>query len=235
MRSGMTAGVVLAASMMVTASAAAAHAAGTPTGNDVSYPQCGQALPSGQAFGVVAVNAGVANTTNPCLAAEITWAQASSGVAGQPRVSLYVNTANPGNHGVTDWPATNNNPLGGKLVSDPYGTCRGAINSGESSSANNRADLEGMASYFRRIGANVGIYSTPKQWDPLVGTVHANSPLYRLPDWIPGATTLSRAKKNCGLAPLTGGGTVTVVQWSTKPVNRDLACRAPSPKRASTR
>jgi hypothetical protein len=242
MRLGLTAGMVLAALMMVTAPAAAAYAASTPTGNDVSYPQCGQALPSGQAFGIVAVNEGVANTTNPC------------------------------NHGVTDWPATNNNPLGGKLVSDPYGTCRGAnnpacawqygwnlaeldaqtrgvpnpgryrwwldvetINSWESSSANNRADLEGMASYFRRIGANVGIYSTPKQWDPLVGTVHANSPLYRLPDWIPGATTLSRAKKNCGLAPLTGGGTVTVVQWSTKPVNRDLACRAPSPKRASTR
>ena len=79
------------------------------------------------------------------------------------------------------------------------------INSWESSSANNRADLEGMASYFRRIGANVGIYSTPKQWDPLVGTVRATSPLYRLPDWIPGATTLSRAKKNCGLDPLRTG------------------------------
>jgi hypothetical protein len=272
MRLGLSAGMVLAALMMVTAPAAAAYAASTPTGNDVSYPQCGQALPSGQAFGIVAVNEGVANTTNPCLATEITWAQASSDATSQPRVSLYVNTADPGNHGVTDWPATNNNPLGGKLVSDPYGTCRGAnnpacawqygwnlaeldaqtrgvpnpgryrwwldvetINSWESSSANNRADLEGMTSYFRRIGGNVGIYSTPKQWDPIVGTVRPNSPLYRLPDWIPGATTLSRAKKNCSLAPLTGGGTVTVVQWSNKPVNRDLACRAPSPKRAGTR
>ena len=117
----MLAGVVLAALVAVTAPAAAAHAAGTPTGNDVSYPQCGKALPSGQAFGVVAVNAGVANTTNPCLSAEIIWAQASSGATSQPRVSLYANTANPGNHGVTDWPATNNNPLGGKPVSDPYG------------------------------------------------------------------------------------------------------------------
>ena len=58
---------------------------------------------------------------------------------------------------------------------------------------------------------------------------------YDLPDWIPGATTLSRAKKNCGLAPLDGGGTVTVVQWTTKPVNRDLACRAPSPKKTAAR
>src|SRR5260370_14908884 len=106
MRSGMIAGTVLAALVMVPA--AAASAASTPTGNDVSYPQCGQALPPGQAFGIVAVNAGVANTTNSCLATEITWAQASSGTTSQPRVSLYVNTANPGNHRVTDWPAPNN-------------------------------------------------------------------------------------------------------------------------------
>src|ERR1700677_5413061 len=105
MRSGMTAAVVLAASMMVPA--AAAYAASTPTGNDVSYPQCGQALPSGQAFGIVAVNEGVANTTNPCLTTEITWAQASSGTTSQPRVSLYVNPATPGNHGGPDWPAPN--------------------------------------------------------------------------------------------------------------------------------
>ena len=70
----------------------------------MSSPQCRQALPSGQAFGIVAVNEGVANTTNPCLTTEITWAEATAGATSQPRVSLYVNTANPGNHGVTDWP-----------------------------------------------------------------------------------------------------------------------------------
>ena len=272
MRSGMTAMVVLASLMLVGGSATAAHAGSVPTGNDVSYPQCGQVLPSGRAFGIVAVNEGLGNTTNPCLATEIIWAQASSGQTSQPRVSLYVNTGDPGNHGVTDWPATNNNPLGGSPVRDPYGTCTGAnnpacawqygwnlaeldaqtrgvpnpgryrwwldvetINSWESRAANNRADLEGMVSYLRRIGANVGIYSTPKQWDPIVGRVSPTSPLYRLPDWIPGARTLSRARKNCGLAPLTGGGTVTVVQWTTKPVNRDLACRAPSPKKTAAR
>src|SRR5579859_5195129 len=112
MRSGTATMAVFAALLMVTGPAAAAHAASTPTGNDVSYPQCSQALPSGQAFGIVAVNEGLANTTNPCLATEIIWAQASSGGTGQPRVSLYVNTGNPGNHGVTDWPATNNNPIG---------------------------------------------------------------------------------------------------------------------------
>jgi hypothetical protein len=265
MRYGRAVVGVLAPLILVGTSAALAHAqtGSTSTGNDVSYPQCGAALPSGQAFGIVAANEGVANTTNPCLATEIAWAQASSGTTNQPRVALYVNTANPGNHGVTDWPVTNYNPIGGNAIADPYGTCTGAdnpacawqygwnlaeldaqtrgisdpghyrwwldvetINSWESSSANNRADLEGMVSYFRRIGGTAGIYSTPKQWNPIVGTVSSSSPLYRLPDWIPGATTLSRAKKNCGLAPLTRGGAVTVVQWTTKPTNRDLSCRA---------
>jgi len=265
MRSGMTVVAVLATVVLGGASAAVAHAqtGSAPTGNDVSYPQCGIALPSGQAFGIVAVNSGVANATNPCLADEITWAQSSTGTTNQPRVALYVNTANPGPHGVTDWPASNNNPIGGRPVADPYGACTGAdnpacawqygwnlaeldaqtrgvpnpggyrwwldvetINSWETKAANNRADLEGMVSYFRRIGGTAGIYSTPKQWDPIVGKVTKSSPLYRLPDWIPGATTLSRAKKNCALAPLTRGGTITVVQWSTKPTNRDLSCRS---------
>jgi hypothetical protein len=170
------------------------HAAGTPatpvrgpaawasqvTGFDVSYPQCGEALPSGQAFGIVAVNEGLPNNTNPCVADEISWAQVSAGGSRQPRASLYVNTADPGNHGIADWPVNN---------------------------------------------TKVGIYSTPKQWDPLVGTVKPGSPLYRLPDWIPGARTLAQAKKNCRLAPLTGGGTVTVTQWKTKPANSDFSCR----------
>ena len=51
------------------------------------------------------------------------------------------------------------------------------LNSWESSSLNNRADLEGMVSYFHRIGATAGIYSTAKQWDPIVGPVPSTSPL----------------------------------------------------------
>jgi len=264
MRFGTKVTAVLASLAVVTASAGVAYAAqqgSMPTGRDVSYPQCGQTLPSGQAFGIVAVNDGLANTTNPCLADEISWAQTSTGAARQPKASLYVNTADPGPHGVTDWPVNNADPVTGHPVTDPYGTCTGAnnpacawqygwdlavidaqtrgvpgpgsyrwwldvetINSWESSTKNNRADLEGMASYFRRIGATVGIYSTAKQWDPLVGTVTSTSPLYRLPDWIPGAKTLSQARKNCRVAPLTGGGVVTVTQWKTPSANSDLSC-----------
>jgi len=81
-----------------------------------------------------------------------------------------------------------------------------------------------MASYFRHIGATVGIYSTTRQWKPIVGTVRPASPLYRLPEWRPGAKTLAQAKKNCRLAPLTGGGKVTVTQWATRTATSDFSC-----------
>lgn len=261
---------VLASLALVTASAAAAYAAqqgSAPTGDDVSYPQCTGTLPVGQAFGIVDVNGGTANTTNPCLAVEIIWAQNSTGGTRQPKVSFYVNTANPGNHKVSDWPVNNNDPVTGNRVKDPYGTCAGkdnqacawqygwnmadldaqtrgvsdpggyrwwldveTINSWQSSAQSNRADLEGMVSYFRHIGATAGIYSTAKQWDPLVGTVKSSSPLYGLPSWIPGAKTLSNAEKNCRLAPLIHRGTVMVTQWTTKSGNSDFSCPASSPK-----
>jgi hypothetical protein len=110
---GRTATAVFAALAMVGTPAAAAHAAQQArvrAGNDVSYPQCGTMFPSGQAFGVVAVNEGLPNNTNPCLEDEISWAQFSVGGTRQPKASLYVNIADPGNHGVTDWPASNTEP-----------------------------------------------------------------------------------------------------------------------------
>ena len=40
------------------------------------------------------------------------------------------------------------------------------------------------------------------------------------------AKTLAQAKKNCRLAPLTAGGTVSVTQWTTPSANSDLSCRS---------
>ena len=263
MKFGMSALAILGSLMIVNAPTVAAYAAGTstPIGNDISYPQCSETLPSQQAFAIVGVNDGLANTTNPCLATEITWAQNSSGAAGQPKVSLYVNTANPGKVGVADWPKNNHDPVTGRRVTDPYGTCAGkdnaacawqygwniadldartrgvsnpgryrwwldveTISSWEPKIQNNRADLEGMVTYFHRIGGTVGIYSTNGQWIGIVGTVPSTSSLYRLADWIPGAKKLSRAKANCRSAPLTGGGTVTVTQWTVSSANSDFSC-----------
>ena len=98
----------------------------TPTtllGNDISWPQCSKSLPKGQAFGIVGVNDGLANTTNPCFATELAWAQKSAGGTGQDKVALYVNTANPGLTG-SWWPTSNT--YGGTTVSSSYGTCDGS-------------------------------------------------------------------------------------------------------------
>lgn len=102
----------------------------TPTGNDISWPQCSKlkSLPSGQAFGIVGVNDGLANTTNPCFSQELTWANKSSGATSQPKAALYVNTANPGDviPAVADWPASNKDVVTGATDTDPYGTCTGS-------------------------------------------------------------------------------------------------------------
>lgn len=130
---------ILVSSLLVTGSGPASAtkpgggggSGSTTTGNDVSYPQCGTTLPGAPAFGIVGVNDGLANTLNPCLGpsstypsyaqSELYWAVASStGVTTQPKASLYVNTADPGNiyNGtlIADWPTSS-------LSIDPYGSC----------------------------------------------------------------------------------------------------------------
>ncbi len=98
-----------------------------PTGNDISFPQCGGQYPVGQAFGIVGVNNGRPPGLNPCLGpdpttssyttSELYWAVASStGATAQPRASLYVNTADPGDvyagSPITDWPTSGTTPAG---------------------------------------------------------------------------------------------------------------------------
>ncbi|WLQ07812.1 hypothetical protein [Arthrobacter oryzae] len=94
-------------------------------GIDVSWPQCGQTLPEGLAFAIVGVNNGLANTTNPCLQEQLDWAEATiryPQATSQPRVALYVNTANPGLAG-SWWPSSN--VYMGASVDNPYGDCQG--------------------------------------------------------------------------------------------------------------
>ncbi|WP_426977533.1 hypothetical protein ACQCSU_00195 [Pseudarthrobacter sp. O4] len=105
--------------LMLLAPAAEAATTAAP-GNDVSWPQCGQALPKGQTFAIIGVNNGLANATNPCLDTQLTWARTSKGGTGQAPVALYVNTANPGKAG-SWWPTSNT--YGGTTVHSPYGEC----------------------------------------------------------------------------------------------------------------
>jgi hypothetical protein len=111
---------ILAAAGLLIVQGAPAEAAASGAGNDISWPQCGKSLPTGQAFGIVGVNNGRANTTNPCLATELSWAGNSKGTTLQPKTALYVNTANPGTAG-SWWPSSNT--YAGTTVSNPYGDC----------------------------------------------------------------------------------------------------------------
>jgi hypothetical protein len=72
-------------------------------------------------FGIVGVNGGLANNSNPCVSGELRWARAAPGQKrpAQPSVSLYVDTANPGAHRIGDWPG------GGTAPS--YGACNGRL------------------------------------------------------------------------------------------------------------
>jgi hypothetical protein len=108
----------------VSAIASAAPATPSPIGYDLSYPQCETALPSSVSFAILGVNGGLANNPNPCLAQQLTWASAASGLQrpALPGLSFYLNAADPGN-GVADWPS----PVAGTASAEtPYGPCDGS-------------------------------------------------------------------------------------------------------------
>jgi hypothetical protein len=114
---------VLLGSLIAIPAAAAKPSPNNPVlGNDVSYPQCNKPLPNNPAFGIVGVNSGLANSTNPCLQTQLAWAQKSTGGTGQPKAAVYVNTGNPGDvlaqYQVQDWPSSS-------VAADPYGQCSG--------------------------------------------------------------------------------------------------------------
>jgi hypothetical protein len=281
-RFGSVLAAAVASVLVVGGVAPVAGAADPLLGSDVAQPQCvGQTaaqLPPVPSFAVVGVNGGVANTTNSCLAAQISWGSAAPGGGGQPGLAFYVNTANPALAG-SWWPDSNSTqpstPGVSRIpvtVANPYGRCahgadaacafvygfsmalddatvRGVpdpanrrwwldvetINTWQSNKAANRASLEGMAVYFRGIGASVGVYSTPAHWAEIVGTVPATSPLATLPSWRAlGPVSHASARKACGKPSFTPRGRVVMTQFVSGGFDWNVACQklssAPKPK-----
>jgi hypothetical protein len=258
----------VAVALGLPATSAFAAPSTVPTGADISHPQCGRTTPTGQAFGVVGINGGLATTPNPCLASQLQWAWRSTGaVAAQPKAQLYVNTANPGEvrELVTTWPTTGSTPYGGcdgrntTACSWQYGWERArtsvtsffvpaaqsagvdvnpghytwwldveAANTWQSATsagqARNRAALEGMAAYVISRGGSVGLYALPADWRQIAGAVTWDSNLYRLPSWLPGASTQSGATANCRKPPLTNGARITVAQFVSGGQDHDVSC-----------
>ncbi|MGH9044927.1 MAG: cell wall-binding repeat-containing protein [Acidimicrobiales bacterium] len=270
------------------------------TGVDISFPQCGTAFPSGQDFALIGVNDGVPDSLNPCFGtsssypsaadSELYWAVGkSSGPA--PNVSLYVNTADPGDlyQGalVTNWPTSGPAPYAyGNCTTTTVATSSGPATAGADSPAcawvyganAGNADLSWLASaaasvnvpgapssypwwldvetgnswqpgatgqamnvaMLQGIGAalaaggatSIGVYSTSSQWGVITGGTSAATPaIGGLPNWIPGANTLSGAEMACSDSSFTGGP-VTLTQWTTS-IDGDVLCSSavtsPSP------
>ena len=91
--------------------------------------------------------------------------------------------------------------------------------------ARNRAALEGMTAYLASRGARVGLYSTGREWDEIVGSVGWDSNLHRLPSWLAGSDDAEEALAACAADPLVAGGAVVLSQYVTDGIDRNLSCR----------
>lgn len=224
-----------------------------PLGIDVSHPQCGRSLPAGQPFGIVGLNKGLPRFFNPCFDAQMTWAAGSSGTS-QPRVQVYVNTANPGQASDV-WPTSGGDgsrPCTGGLTAScayQYGVDRAledlarvaapetyvwwldvetgnSWDTGTLGQKRNVAVLEGMADTFLAAGVvDVGLYSTAYQWGRIVGPVPTGSDLVGRPSWLAtGPTGVASAQRACTEAPLTSGGRVVMTQFVEGGLDRNVSC-----------
>ncbi len=235
------------AGIAVVATAGVATAAGNH-GYDISWPQCGRALPVDGDFRIVGVNGGKPYDTNPCLAEQYRWAVAAPGAA------FYMNTANPGTASrVIDWygqkspnPACSPADEAACAYNYGYNAARHAFahaqsqtgaagrhswwldvettNSWSGDLALNVADILGSIVYLREQGVPVGVYSTDYQWGQITGGAR----IPELYNWVAGARDADQAARWCVPSSTFTGGPVVMVQWVQDDLDHDYAC-APLP------
>lgn len=90
--------------------------------------------------------------------------------------------------------------------------------------ARNTAALEGWTAYFNAKNAKVGLYSTAVQWNEITGTPDATKNMDGLPNWRPSGASLSNAKANCTVAPLTAGGFISMTQYVQQNIDKNHSC-----------
>ena len=88
----------------------------------------------------------------------------------------------------------------------------------------NRATLEGMTEYLHSRDAEVGVYSTDRQWSAIVGVVPEDSVLTGLDSWLAGSVTLDQAEDACGDDPLLPEGDVVLSQYVRDELDRNTSC-----------
>lgn len=89
----------------------------------------------------------------------------------------------------------------------------------------NTAAIEGFGAYYKSRGAAIGLYSTATQWTEITGNnISASSNLNGLPNWRPSGASLSNAKANCNVDPLTSGGFISLTQYVVKNLDHNHSC-----------
>jgi len=214
------------------------------TGFDISWPQCGHAYPpAGVGVAIVGVDDGIpfsasaptmySFTGNPCLASEWQWASTSTN-----RPSVYLNTNFP--HGVNagqdpytygwkgaaagvsyalsngaipavwwlDVETTNYWPCN----SYPAGACPAPIQATEAQV------VQGNIDYLHSRGYATGIYSTPYQFQLLMGGYAPG-----VPNWTADYND-SQAWFGCTASHAFGGGVVWQVQSAPGTFDPDYSC-----------
>ncbi len=220
---GATAAVVLAVLALQVVGAGAASA----SGYDVSWPNCGRALPVDGDVAIVGVNNGRPYTANPCLVEQFRWASAAPH---QP--AFYINTSNPGTASTSvDWYGQRSpNPACGR-ADEAACAYNFGFNGAERAFSHaqavtgaasrltwwldvetdntwsddvglNAADILGAVAYLRSQNVPVGIYSTRYQWGRIAGGLR----LPDVPSWVAGAPNRAAAPSFCSAdRSFTGG------------------------------
>lgn len=216
------------------AHASSVYATGS-TGVDVSYPNCGTAIPKVD-FGIVGVTGGLVYSQNTCL---------KSQAAKFNDLSLYMNTglnassssqyytaAQVGCNGDAYCAAYN---YGANAAKDAlnYAAAKGVYsnkwwldvetsNTWSSDVLQNRKSLQGAYDTLLANGATtVGVYSTTSQWQSVTGSWQNLWPSWGATTW----TSASQAAKYCSGHQFTGGPSL-LMQYQEKrsKLDQDVAC-----------
>jgi hypothetical protein len=209
------------------------------SGYDVSYPQCGKALPNKfVGFTIIGLNGGKPFTENKCFQKQWDWALTHDAVA------VYINTADPGDESPVRY--------GEKIAKDALKRLdKYGINAGtpvwldvETYNTWTSADravqvLTELAIDLTAAGYPVGIYAPPVHWYEITGNANVGMPLWLAigpyPDVESGVVAAKEACKETAF----GGKSPDMVQFVATvdgvALDRNIICTSPVGLVAPTR
>ena len=222
-------------------------------GRDVSWPNCpkGMGMPSRRTLGhpmppasstfvVIGLTNGPAFHPNPCLQAQVDYAETRHLWTAAYAVVTYPTRGQLRRYGASG-PEPSRRPTG-RLWNTGWAQARQNVAAMRSAGLEspivwvdvepvsppapwsddrraNRTVLRGAMAYYRATGFRVGFYSTPSMWRDIVGPVR-----YRLPEWrTAGLSTRRAAMVKCRRDSFQGGRAV-IAQWYSTREDFNLLC-----------